>query len=25
VQLASQKIMDSGGMAQMPGSWHEEI
>jgi Tfp pilus assembly protein PilX len=25
VQLASQKIMDGGGMAMVPGSWHEEI
>jgi hypothetical protein len=25
VKLASQKIMDGGGMAMVPGSWHEEI
>lgn len=25
VKLASQKIMDGGGMAEFPGSWHEEI
>ncbi|MGD8495317.1 MAG: hypothetical protein PVF05_03945 [Gemmatimonadales bacterium] len=25
VKLASQKIMDGGGMAVVPGSWHEQI